>query len=320
MSKQELKICEFNLENLFISMDYYDGQNLELMSDPEWKSIALAQLQRKQKPLSKLWGLSKAILDISPDILMLIEVGGKESLENLNRYFLRDQFVPYFVEGNSRRNIDLGFLVKKDIEFRIEAFSNKETPIEVNTYQGKYHSRFSRDVAELRLYEGTQLKLILLLTHLKSMISTEQDFRGKDVRTAEAIALAGIYQNLRSAFLDTPIILGGDFNSHLSSLELELVKRTDLVDFHDLLGTSIEDRTSLVHFDYTEKPHALVLDYLLVSPHLTNRVVKSESYTYRYKGFYEIPEELPKTLKERYQMPSDHYPLVLTVNLQSDKS
>lgn len=315
MKKQEVKICEFNLENLFISMDYYNGQDLETLTEQEWKEIALAQLQRKQKPLAKLWGLSKAILDINPDLLMLTEVGGNESLENFNHYFLNQEFTPYFIEGNSNRNIDLGFLVKRDFPFRVEVRSNRETPIEVRTYQGTYLSRFSRDVAELWVYDQDQLKMILLLVHLKSKISTDQDFQGKDVRMAEANALVKIYENLRSNFPDVPIVLGGDFNTHFSSLELELLGRTDLIDFHDHLGTPEEDRVSLIHFDYAENPNPQVLDYLLISPHLRDQIVPSQSFTYRYKGFYDIPEDLPKNLKARYQMPSDHFPLVLTIKL-----
>ena len=104
MGDKKLKICEFNVENLFISMDFYQGQDLAKMSELGWRDLALAQLKKKQKPLSKLWGLSKAILDIDPDILMLIEVGGRDSLENFSRYFLNDEFIPLFIEGNSKRN------------------------------------------------------------------------------------------------------------------------------------------------------------------------------------------------------------------------
>jgi endonuclease/exonuclease/phosphatase family metal-dependent hydrolase len=259
--------------------------------------------------------LSQAILDIDPDILMLIEVGGQESLENFNTHFLNNRFVPHFVQGNSLRNIDLGFLVKRDLGWKVEALSHRDTPVEVSTYRGKYISRFSRDVAELRVYDDTKLKIIILLTHLKSMISTEQDYKGKDVRTAEAIALVGIYNEIKKTFPDVPVVLGGDFNTDLSSLEAELIKRTDLQDFHDCLGTPKEGRTSLVHFDYVGNPHSLVLDYLLISPHLCHRIVSEKSHTYRYKGFYNIPDSLPKTPQERYQMPSDHYPLVLTLRI-----
>lgn len=315
MEGLELKICEFNVENLFVSMDYYEGQDLERMTEEEWRAVALAQLQKKQKPLSKLWGLSKAILDIDADILMLVEVGGRDSLENFSRHFLKDVYEPVFLEGNSKRNIDLGFLVKRGLSLQAKGRSNKNTPIEVNTFQGRQIAKFSRDVAELRLYDGHRLKLILLLTHLKSMLSTEQDFRGKDTRTAEANALAEIYSKRRETYPNVPVILGGDLNNDLASLEFELLKRTDIADFHEVLGTPRPDRVSLVYFDYADRPHGLVIDYLLISPHLRDRIVPGKSFTYRYKGLYDVVEELPQTPKQRYQMPSDHFPVVLTIRL-----
>lgn len=315
MKRQDLKICEFNLENLFISMEYYKGQNLEQISEQDWKSLALAQLQKKQKPIQKIWGLAQTILEIDPDVLMLVEVGGKDSLENFNQYFLKQKFTVLFVEGNSTRSIDLGFLVKKEIRYRTEVRSNKETPIEITNALGKRISRFSRDVAELRLYDADDLKLVILLTHLKSKLSTEQDYQGKDARTGEAEALVRIYEKLRSSFPTVPMIAGGDLNADLSSLELEFLKRSELIDFHDCLQTPVEDRVSFVYFDYFGRPHPDILDYILISPDLCDHVVKTKSHTHRYKSFLNLPEELPGSPQKRYQMPSDHYPLVLTINI-----
>jgi endonuclease/exonuclease/phosphatase family metal-dependent hydrolase len=170
-------------------------------------------------------------------------------------------------------------------------------------------------VAELHLGDASGLRLIVLLTHLKSQISTENDYKGKDVRTAEAIALAEIYESHRRAYPGTPIVVGGEFNADIASLELELLARTDLVDFHDVIGTPREERATLVHFDWFGIPRPLVLDYLLVSPHLRDRIVRERSFTYRYKGFHDIAERLPASTFERYRMPSDHYPLVLTLSL-----
>jgi endonuclease/exonuclease/phosphatase family metal-dependent hydrolase len=310
---QSLRICELNAENLFISMAYHAGECLEDLNEAAWREMALSQLRRKQKPLWQLWDLSKAIRDIDPDILMLVEVGGLESLDHFNRYFLADRYSVFFIEGNARRGIDLGYLVRKGLRFEIEARSNRETPVEVSAWQGKYLARFSRDVAELRLSNESGLKLILLLTHLKSKLSTDMDYKGKDVRTAEAFALAELYEGLRLAHPDTPIIVGGDFNSDLASLELTPLGITDLVSFHDVLETPADERTTLVHFDHAGSPVPMTLDHLMISPHLRDRVIKEESFTYRYKGFYEMPEALPQNLRQRRQMPSDHYPLVLTI-------
>lgn len=314
---KKLRICEFNLENLFISLAYYSGQNLQLVSEKEWQSFALAQMQVKQKPLAKVFDLAKAILDIDPDVAMLVEVGGEESLDHFNRLFLAERYVLYFVEGNSRRGIDLGFLVKKELGFQVDLRSHRHMPIEILSWNKKIVSRFNRDVAELRLSNQDGLWMILLLVHLKSQLSTEADYKGKDTRLAEATALVKIYQDLRQQFPKVPIVIGGDFNADLRSLELEILKSTDLSDFRDVVEIPEEQRYSLIYFDFGGRAYPLILDHLLVSPHLKDRIVKKESFIYRYKGFYNIPLDRPKSEAERYRMPSDHYPLVLTLKTEN---
>ncbi len=294
-------------------MEFYHVEDLERLDEKRWRALALAQLQAKQKPLTKVWGLAEALLEIDPDIAMLVEVGGQESLENFSRHFLADRYTPYFVEGNSRRSIDLGFLVKKELPFQIEARSNRDTPVEVYTLQGKHETRFSRDIAELRLHDSDGLRLILLLVHLKSKISSDTDYQGKDVRTAEAIALAEFYKKRRTEFPEVPLILGGDCNATLGSLELELISRTDLVDFHEVLGSPAEERATYVYFDALGRAVPQALDYLLLSPELRDRIVKEESYTYRYKGLHAEPGPMSQSARNR--QPSDHNPVVVTVRL-----
>ncbi len=311
-----LKICELNTENLFISLEHYEGGGFENLSESQWRKLALPQLRRKQKPINKIWGLVDAIEDIKPDILMLIEVGGKESLDHFNHYFLKNAYTAYFIETNSNRSIDLAFLIKKDLRWSAQAMSNRETPVKIDSYKNVDPTiRFSRDVAELHLFEGSELKLILLLTHLKSKISTDKDFQGRDMRRAEAAALSSLYLKLCQRYPEVPVVVGGDFNSDLKSPELELLAKTDLTDFHDLLGSPLEARFSQMHFDYKGVPQPQVLDYLLISPHLKKRVVTEKSLTYRYKSFYNTPHPLPTTVSQRYHMPSDHFPLVLTIEI-----
>lgn len=315
MASKQLRLCEYNIENLFLSMEYYDGQNLEQVSEAEWAGFALAQFRRKQKPLRKLWGLASAMLDIDPDIFLLVEVGGPDSLANFNRHFLGGRYVPHFVEGNSKRNIDLGFLVKRDLGLTAETRSNRHLPIEVHAYQGRYETRFSRDVAQLCLFDGDTHRLTLLLTHLKSRISTDQDMHGRDVRSAEAAALAGLYHSLRKNDPGVPVVLGGDFNAGLESPELRPLGATDLTDLHEILGTPTAERVSLVHFEHTGAARPQALDHFLVSPELIPHVRHQQSGVYRYKSFYDVAEPLPETLQERWRLPSDHYPLVLTLEL-----
>jgi endonuclease/exonuclease/phosphatase family metal-dependent hydrolase len=310
-----LTLCELNTENLFISLEHHDGGSFENMSEGAWRKLALPQMRRKQKPLRKLWRMGATIGEIDPDVLMLVEVGGKESLQLFNQHFLESRYAPYILDSNSPRGIDLAFLLKKDLNYDVEIISNREMPIDVQTYQGGFAAKFSRDVAELHLSQNSELKLILLLTHLKSKISSDRDFQGTDRRKAEAAALAGLYDKLQKKYPHTPIIVGGDLNAELSSPELEPLTKTNLTDFHDVMGTAKEDRVSFVHFDYKGLPHPQTLDYLLLSPELKDKVQKDKSSTYHYRSFFDIPHPLPRTVSERYQMPSDHYPLVLTLDL-----
>ena len=312
----QLKICELNAENLFISLEHHEGGSFDNLSEGQWRKLALPQLRKKQKPINKLWGLVDAIEDIKPDILMLIEVGGKESLDHFNHHFLKNAYTAHFIETNSNRSIDLAFLVKKDLSFNVKAMSNRETPVKIDSYKNSDPAlRFSRDVAELHLLDGLELRLILLLTHLKSKISTDKDFQGRDLRRAEASALASLYTKIRERHPEVPVVVGGDFNSDLKSPELELIAKTDLTDFHDLLGSPAESRISQMHFDYKGQPQPQILDYLLLSPELKNKVVSEKSLTYRYKSFYDTPHPLPTTVSQRYHMPSDHFPLVLTLEI-----
>lgn len=312
----QLKLCELNAENLFISMEHYEGESLDSLSESQWRKLSLPQLRRKQKPINKIWGLVDAIEDINPDILMLTEVGGKESLDHFNNYFLKNAYTAYFVETNSNRAIDLAFLVKKNLPFEATTLSHRDTPLTIDSYQ---HSgpavRFSRDVVEMRLSQNSNLQLILLLTHLKSKISTDKDFQGRDLRRAEANALAALYSQLRQKYSSVPVVVGGDFNASLTSYELEELAKTDLTDFHDILNSTADERISQIHFNYQGQPQPQVLDYLLVSPELKNKVIKDHSYTYRYKSFHNTPHPLPTNVSQRYHMPSDHFPLVLTLEM-----
>lgn len=313
---QQLTLCVLNTENLFISLEHHDGSDFSDYSESEWRKLALPQLRHKQKPLNKLWGLTNAINDIQPDILMLIEVGGQESLEHFNRYFLKENYLVHFIETNSNRCIDLAFLVKKNIPLSAKTVSNRNTRLRISTH-GDHHSpkRFSRDAAELHLFKDSQLKLILLLTHLKSKISTEKDFQGRDLRRAEAEALISVYHRISQQHPNVPVVVGGDFNADLESPELEIIRTSNLTDFHEILESSLEDRISFVHFDHLGQPKPQILDYLLVSPQIKNKIVKNKSFTYRYKSFYNAQHPLPTTIHQRYHMPSDHFPLVLTLDV-----
>jgi hypothetical protein len=88
------------------------------------------------------FGLAQAIGEIDADVLMLVEVGGRDSLENFNHHFLNEAYNAHWVEGNSSRSIDLGFLVRKGLSLSVEARSNRERPVDVHTLLGKFRTVF----------------------------------------------------------------------------------------------------------------------------------------------------------------------------------
>ena len=110
----ELKVLLWNVQDLFIFMDKYQGEDLSLISEPKWQLLTTSL--KNNKELNKVKGLAECINRQSPDLLFLTEVGGKESLDNFNTYFLDDEYLIYHHASNSDRGIDVGILYKKNLK------------------------------------------------------------------------------------------------------------------------------------------------------------------------------------------------------------
>ena len=169
-SRSKLVFVEFNVENLFLYLDHADqlrGQDIATLTEKEWQSLTASIVGNK--PIEHVRSLAQAVLDINPDILMLCEVGGVESLANFSRLFLHDRYAVHLIEGNSDRGIDLGYLVRKSLPFHYDVRSHKDRAIDFlypheilsqETGYGNLRSarlsshKFSRDVLELRIYEN----------------------------------------------------------------------------------------------------------------------------------------------------------------------
>lgn len=317
---------QLNAENLFLFMDRYKGQDLERMIEEEWQKCSTAPTPNKS--LRKTWGLAETIREITPDIVMLNEVGGEESLKNFNHYFLAGQYRPMTIEGNSDRGIDLAYLVKEDPEIQYLMISHKNRPIDFlyeheKDQLGKTSHYFSRDVLELRIFrkgEGTP-RLICLLVHLKSKLDQEGwDPQGRGRREAELKTLVRIYNEIqREMEGKVPVIIGGDFNgiAHRQACETEfssIYTDSDLKELFDVLPGELseEDRATQLQFFRDGTIRLLQLDYFFLSPHLHPMVQGEFSQVYRYKGDMGLPLPLPTNLEQRGALPSDHYPLVAT--------
>ena len=264
----------------------------------------------------------------------MAEVGGLESLQNFNKYFLSGIYQEQLIEGNSDRGIDVGVMYRKSLDLHFEYQSNKSRPIEflyphelmgqtknAATMRGSH--LFSRDASELHVFDkvGGNTILIALTTHLKSKLDSDRiDPLGRRRREAEAKTLGKIYNELSQRH-DCPILVTGDFNGNASSKNraeefVELFNSTDLKDCFDLLDIPDEERHTFFYSHYGWM-QATQLDYALIGEKFKDRLIKNGSGVITYSN--SIGEQLrrPRTRYDKDLMPSDHLPVV--INIQIDE-
>lgn len=328
-----LKVLLLNAENLFLlSDDELNPDHLKL-DEARWKRLSTSVYDNKS--LLKTKALASVILEENPDLILFCEIGGLESLKNFNRLFLNDGYSAALVEGNSDRNIDIGYLVRKNIGFYFDLVSNKTRPInylyphervglEQESFPGMGKNpptshKFSRDAAELHLFLNSRDNpfLVLVLTHLKSRLDPDGiDPSGFERRQAELRTLIEIYGELEARFENkVPIMVAGDFNGqagkNITDLEFsELYKRTRLEDVCELASLPTDQRATYYQVSRGHKVDGRQLDYCFLSPALAPHLKKDSVRVYRYKDHLGIPMDPPTTLDAKLLLPSDHYPLV----------
>jgi endonuclease/exonuclease/phosphatase family metal-dependent hydrolase len=309
-----------NCENLFLYMDGWQGQTLTQLNEKEWQALNRGSV--RNKPMVKVKWLAETIRELNPDFLLLNEVGGRESLENFNRHFLGGEFQEFWLEGNSKRGIDVAYLIKKELTHRCLVFTHRNRPLNFlyPHAQGAGRSEYlSRDVLELRCFShsATAPSLIFLLVHLKSKLDPDNiDPRGRLRREAELNLLVKIYNEIRAETPNTPIIVAGDFNGQANRRLAEpefsaLSEHTDLDDVFDILGTSITECATQVTIPRSGGVELLKIDHVFVSPELRDKIVAEGCRVVRFKYDGQVLP-LPASMDQRDALPSDHYPVLVT--------
>ena len=295
-----MKLVLYNAENFFI-----DGElSLGPLKKPEAKVIAIKQI----------------VEELCPDILMMLEVGGLESLETFNTKFLENKYHAKLLKGNSDRGIEMGFLISKNFPFDFELISHREKEISYQYQNTTIYSTFSRDISELRIKKNDEIKLIILLVHLKSKWDREgNDPGGALKRGAEVKGLIEVYQSLKKSFPKTPIIVSGDFNGSARRDDFEpefapIYSETSLEDALSVLKIGPEDVNTYYQFNRDGKRQGFQLDYIFLDPELQNKLIKENSGVYRYNLKADAPFVPPQSIYERASLPSDHYPVVINLD------
>lgn len=329
-----LKFCLLNAENLFLLFDAPPTAETLKLNERQWQGQSTSVYENKS--LKKCEDIAKALIEINADIIMLCEVGGFESLKNFNHLFMNDTYSPCLIEGNSDRNIDVGFLIRKGLPFYFDVLSNKARPINylypherlslANGYPvkgGKVTSshKFSRDVVELRLFTKDKEKpfFITLLTHLKSRLDPERiDPNGFERRQAELLTLLEIYRELEEKNPQTPIIVAGDFNGNAGKVNTdeefkEIYATTELKDVFEVAGLTPEQRATFYQVKSSARTEGRQIDFVFLSP-ITQSLLKPQSAkAFRYRDEFGSERSVPQTMEAKGRIPSDHYPIVFEI-------
>jgi endonuclease/exonuclease/phosphatase family metal-dependent hydrolase len=327
-----LRVLLLNAENLFLLSDQQFGPEHLKLDEIQWQKLSTSVYSNK--PLQKAKALAQVILENKPDLILLCEVGGLESLRNFSQLFLNDQYSAALVEGNSNRNIDVGFLVRKDLGVYFDLTTNKNRSINylypherdsleagMTTLGGKpiVSHKFSRDAAELHLFlrDRSRPFMVIVLAHLKSRLDPEfKDPGGFERRQAECTALIEVYQELEQKFEHkVPIMVAGDLNGLASKNNTEaefkqIYEKTKLEDVCELANLPLDQRATYYQVSRAHRVDGRQIDYCFLSPSLQNYLVKESVRVYRYKDHLGQAFDPPTTLDAKMMLPSDHYPLV----------
>lgn len=320
----QLKFCLLNAENLFLLFDKSLTKEDLKLDEVQWQKLSNSVYPNK--PLAKCKELGKIIQDLNPDIIMLCEVGGLESLKNFNTLFLNQEYSTALIEGNSDRNIDVGFLVKKALPFYFDLATNKNRSINFLYHHEKNlktppDNKLSRDCAELKLFKKDLDKpfLNILLTHLKSRLDPEKkDPYGFERRSAEMKTVIEIEQEIEKKYPQVPLILAGDLNGNASRHNTEeefkeIYAKTQLEDILELAQYPVEKRASFYQVRSNAKTEGKQIDFCFLTPLTASYLEKSSACVYRYKDDYGFEKDIPTSLDKKFELPSDHYPLVFTL-------
>lgn len=239
----KLRVGTFNVENLLTRHRFEAGGRAETdaaMSlfhfpraderDAVERSLAVA-LEDDKRQMTAL-----AIAEAGADLWMLQEV---DSLASLQAFFanyvhrIADHRYGHFtlIDGNDRRNIDIGFAARRDLfgQGQVTVRSHKDlTFAQAGAHDrelalfgiGPHGKVFARDCLEVELSFGGR-RLSLFGCHFKSMNNGREDGRTATlpVRGAEARAVRWlIQQRFGGSWRETNWIVLGDLNGYRYSL------------------------------------------------------------------------------------------------------
>lgn len=296
-----LKILIWNLQDFFLFMDKYQGQEISEITEPKWQLLTASLKDNKE--LHKIKDISYLIKKMKVDICFFTEIGGEESLQNLNEYFLDSDYKVFHKASNSDRGIDIGILCKKEYQ-------------SLTKFKMHNDKVFARGVMQFELHLEAGREVRFLLTHLKSKLNKVSDFEGRNQRKLEVEKIIQIYEKSNKK-MEMPTFVCGDLNSIIAGEETEpelkqFASKLGLKDAFELLKYDHFDRGTYVYYNKIGNINLMQLDYALLHPKWAH-IIGVESQVLGFDG--EKKTTLPTSRKDRAKLPSDHYPIFLEINL-----
>lgn len=299
---KHLKVLIWNLQDLFIFLDKHRDEDIRTVKEPQWQLLSSSLKSNKEH--SKTKDIAALIEALDFDICLLTEIGGKESLDNFNQFFLQSKYVVVHYPSNSDRGIDLGALVKRELEPLIKhKFYN--------------HKNFARGALQLELHLDQNNSFRFFLTHLKSKLSKAQDFEGRSQRALEVQKLCKIYAKEKQKN-DIPTFVCGDFNGVINGEDTEVElghfeSSQGLIDIFEHLKRDVFERGTYAYFDRQRNLNLMQLDYAVCEQRWSNLILES-SAVIDFEGNHRSSIEVSRA--QRQLAPSDHYPIRLDLKLK----
>lgn len=312
-----VKMGSYNVLNLEYSVGKYHT-NSET-------GIRAFRSEHITKDTEQIKGVAKVIKSENLDIIVLEEVEGARALEIFNEKYLENQYEVFVARGNDTRGIEIGFLVKKDLPFKIKLATNRNRQYQ-NNITNKEESIFSRDLPALHFWKNStngseSPDFVILGNHLKSQRDRKDDIKSRIFRTRQSQEIRTIVKEYETDYPGIPVLLAGDFNAniHVESEFKSLFKDNLMTDSFDLVQPVLSNESRITHTFHPRNGanHNTQLDGILVNNAGKKLIKRAKVYRYLDKDGKEIP--LPKTYQQREQNPSDHFPVIVELDLSNIK-
>lgn len=262
------------------------------------------------KNLKHLQQISYLVFKTNPEVLLLNEVGGLESLEIWNEKFLENSYHPFWHQSLSNRGIDPGALVKKEI---LENYSILSSFVSTGFTRGVLRLQFFSNSSNL-----SHCLLEIWLVHLKSKLpayhSESKDVFSTKQRQIEVELLCSMYQ-MHDEII--PLVVCGDFNGIASGQHREpefssIHRRTKLVDPLENGDQSLRWTTPYL---MGNKMFYNPIDVVFFNPSALSRLIGPPMRLNFINPQTDQPFAIPKTMNDKKNLPSDHYPLSFKLKL-----